>query len=277
MEVFIDDMLVKNQEKEHHINDLIEWFEILKNFGMKLNPSKCTFGVRGGKFLGFMVSQKGIEANPEKIEATMKMQPPSTTKEVQKLVGRMAALNRFISRSSDKGLLFFKVLKKVDGFSWTEQCQAAFEDLKKYLASSPLLTKPKPDETLFLYLAILEKAVSAVLVREEGREHQPIYYISKTLQGPEEKYPQIEKLALALVTAARKLRPYFQSHPVVVLTNHPLKKILADPNISGRMVKWSIELSEHGFEYQTRPAIRAQPLANFISELTRTEDPRKIE
>ncbi|KAL0319852.1 UNVERIFIED_CONTAM: Ribonuclease HI [Sesamum radiatum] len=212
---------------------------------MKLNPSKCTFGVRGGKFLGFMVSQRGIEANPEKIEAIIKMQPPSTAKEVQKLAGRMTALNRFISRSSDKGLPFFKVLKKVDGFSWTEQCQAAFEDLKKYLATPPLLTKSKPGETLFLYLAISEEAVSAVLVREEG--------------------------------PARKLRPYFQSHPVVVLTNHPLKKILADPNISGRMVKWSIELSEHGIEYQIRPAIRAQPLADFISELTKTEEPQKTE
>ncbi|KAL0448665.1 UNVERIFIED_CONTAM: hypothetical protein Slati_1422900 [Sesamum latifolium] len=91
--------------------------------------------------------------------------------------------------------------------------------------------------------------------------------------GPEERYPQIEKLALALVTAARKLRPYFQSHPVVVLTNHPLKKVLPDPNVSGRMVKWSIELSEHGIEYQTKPTIKAQPLADFISELIGTEEP----
>ncbi|KAL0360164.1 UNVERIFIED_CONTAM: hypothetical protein Sradi_3700900 [Sesamum radiatum] len=123
---------------------------------MKLNPSKCTFGVRGGKFLGFMVSQRGIEANPEKIEAIINMQPPGTTKEVQKLTGRIAALNRFISRSSDKGLPFFKILKKADAFSWNEQCQAAFENLKKYLTSPPLLTKPKPGETLFLYLAISE-------------------------------------------------------------------------------------------------------------------------
>ncbi|KAL0412586.1 UNVERIFIED_CONTAM: hypothetical protein Sradi_1460300 [Sesamum radiatum] len=272
MEVYIDDMLVKSQKKEHHINDLTECFEILKKFGMKLNPSKCTFGVRGGKFLGFMVSQRGIEANPEKIEAIINMQPPGTTKEVQKLTGRIAALNRFISRSSDKRPPIFKILKKADAFSWNEQCQAAFENLKKYLTSPPLLTKPKPGETLFLYLAISEGAVSAVLVRGEAREHQPIYYVSKTLQGPEERYPQIEKLALALVTAARKLRPYFQSHPVVVLTNHPLKKILANPNISGRMVKWSIELSEHGIEYQTRPAIKAQPLADFISEMTGAEN-----
>ncbi|KAL0458541.1 UNVERIFIED_CONTAM: hypothetical protein Slati_0481300 [Sesamum latifolium] len=147
-----------------------------------------------------MVSQRGIEANPEKIEAIIKMQPLNTAKEVHKLAGRIAALNRFISRSSDNGLPFFKVLKKVDGFSWTEQCQAAIEDLKQYLASPPLLTKPRPGETLFLYSPISEGA---------------------------------------------KVKAYFQSHPVVVLTNHPLKKILADPNISGRMVKWSIELSEH--------------------------------
>ncbi|KAL0408218.1 UNVERIFIED_CONTAM: hypothetical protein Sradi_1756200 [Sesamum radiatum] len=116
-----------------------------------------------------MVSQRGIEANPEKIEAIINMQPPGTTKEVQKLTGRIAALNRFISRSSDKGLPFFKILKKADAFSWNEQCQAAFENLKKYLTSPPLLTKPKPGETLFLYLAISEGAVSAVLVRGEAR------------------------------------------------------------------------------------------------------------
>ncbi|KAL0384983.1 UNVERIFIED_CONTAM: Transposon Ty3-G Gag-Pol polyprotein [Sesamum radiatum] len=218
MEVYIDDMLVKSQKKEHHINDLTECFEILKKFGMKLNPSKCTFGVRGGKFLGFMVSQRGIEANPEKIEAIINMQPPGTTKEVQKLTGRIAALNRFISS--------LRKPEKVPHFTTT-------------------LDKAETRRNVVPIFGDIRGAVSAVLVRGEAREHQPIYYVSKTLQGPEERYPQIEKLALALVTAARKLRPYFQSHPVVVLTNHPLKKILANPNISGRMVKWSIELSEH--------------------------------
>ncbi|KAL0294804.1 UNVERIFIED_CONTAM: Transposon Ty3-G Gag-Pol polyprotein [Sesamum radiatum] len=116
MEVYIDDMLVKSQKKEHHINDLTECFEILKKFGMKLNPSKCTFGVRGGKFLGFMVSQRGIEANPEKIEAIINMQPPGTTKEVQKLTGRIAALNRFISslRKPEKVPHFTTTLDKAE-------------------------------------------------------------------------------------------------------------------------------------------------------------------
>ncbi|KAL0449302.1 UNVERIFIED_CONTAM: Retrovirus-related Pol polyprotein from transposon gypsy [Sesamum latifolium] len=114
----------------------------------------------------------------------------------------------------------------------------------------------------------MEGAVSAVLTREEARGHQPIYYVSKTLQGAEERYRPIEKLAFSLVVAARKLRHYFQSHLVVVLTNHPLKRVLEEPNISGRMVKWIVELSEYGIEYRPRPAIKAQVLADFVTELT---------
>ncbi|KAL0378352.1 UNVERIFIED_CONTAM: hypothetical protein Sradi_3140700 [Sesamum radiatum] len=117
-----------------------------------------------------------------------------------------------------------------------------------------------------------KEAVSAVLVRAEGREHQPVYYISKVLQWVEPKYPPIEKLALALVVTARKLRLYFQSHQVTVLTNQLSKDILVSPNASGRMTKWAIELSEHGIEFEARPAIKAQALADFISELTGRED-----
>ncbi|KAL0341379.1 UNVERIFIED_CONTAM: hypothetical protein Sradi_4654700 [Sesamum radiatum] len=106
------------------------------------------------------------------------MKPPKTIQEVQRLTGRLAALNRFISRSSDRGLLFFKVLK----IQWTPQCQEAFEKLKEYLASPPLLTKPKDEETLYLYLATSQGAISAVLTREEGRDHLHVYYVSKTLQ-----------------------------------------------------------------------------------------------
>ncbi|KAK4403977.1 hypothetical protein Sango_0766300 [Sesamum angolense] len=133
-----------------------------------------------------MISQRGIEANPEKIKAILEMKPPKTIQEVQRLTGRLAALNRFISRSSDRGLPFFKVLKKIEKFQWTPQCQEAFEKLKEYLTSPPLLTKPKDEETLYLYLATSQGAISAVLTREEGRDHLPVYYVSKTLQGAEE-------------------------------------------------------------------------------------------
>ena len=124
MEVYVDDMLVKSKEKLTHLDDLRETFATLKQYQMKLNPSKCVFGVASGKFLGFMVSQRGIEANPEKVQAIINMASPKTVKEVQKLTGRIAAINRFVSRAKDKCLPFFKTLKQA--FMWTDECEAAF-------------------------------------------------------------------------------------------------------------------------------------------------------
>lgn len=124
MEVYVDDMLVKSKEELAHLDDLKEMFSTLKQYQMKLNPSKCVFGVASGKFLGFMVSQRGIEANPEKVQVIINMASPRTVKEVQKLTRRIAALNRFVSRVTDKCLPFFKTLKQA--FAWTDQCEVAF-------------------------------------------------------------------------------------------------------------------------------------------------------
>ena len=144
---------------------------------MKLNPNKCAFGVMAGKFLGFMVSQRGIEVNPEKIRAIMELEPPMTAKEVQSLNGKIAALNRFISKAMDKCLPFFHTLRK--SFEWTNECQKAFEDLKKYLSSPPLLNLSKLGEELYLYLAISQAAVSVALVREEDGSQRLVYFISR--------------------------------------------------------------------------------------------------
>ena len=167
VEVYVDDMLVKSKEEGGHLDDLRETFETLHKYQMKLNPSKCAFGVYLGKFLGFMVSQKGIEANLDKIKAILEMQPPKTTKEIQRLTGRVAALNRFMSRSTDKWLPFFKTLKKA--FVWTEECHQAFEELKRYLTEPPLLNPSKQGEELYLYLVVSPTAVSSALIREEER------------------------------------------------------------------------------------------------------------
>ena len=112
MEVYVDDILVKIKEELAHLDDLKETFTTLRQYQMKLNPSKCAFGVASGKFLGFMVSQRGIEANPEKVRAILDMTSPKTVKEVQKLAGRIAALNRFVFKAMDKCLPFFKTLKQ---------------------------------------------------------------------------------------------------------------------------------------------------------------------
>ncbi|KAL0408326.1 UNVERIFIED_CONTAM: hypothetical protein Sradi_1767000 [Sesamum radiatum] len=179
MEVYVDDMLVKSRRKDDHLGDLKQAFDVMRAYGMKLNPSKCTFGVCGGKFLGYMVSERGIEANPEKIEAISQLKSPRSLKEVQKLTAKE--------------------------FEWTEECEQALQNLKSYLATPPLLANPKQGETLFLYLAVSEQAVSTVLVRESEKVQNPVYYVSKMLQGAEKRYTQIEKLALALVITARKI------------------------------------------------------------------------
>ena len=168
MEVYVDDVLVKSKEEFTHLDDLRETFATLKKHQMRLNSSKCVFGVASGKFLGFMVSQRGIEANPEKVRAIVDMASPKTVKDVQKLTGRIAALNRFVSRVTDKCLPFFKTLKQA--FAWTDECEAAFQELKRYLSSPPLLSPSKEGENLYLYLTVSASAVSAVLIREEGKK-----------------------------------------------------------------------------------------------------------
>ena len=120
VQVYVDDMLVKSRREEDHLEDLRETFDTLRSYNMKLNPGKCAFGVTVGKFLGFMVSQKGIEANPDKIRAIMEMTPPRNMKEVQSLNGKVTALNRFVSKATDKCLPFFRTLKK--SFEWTDEC-----------------------------------------------------------------------------------------------------------------------------------------------------------
>ena len=133
---------------------------------MKLNPSKCVFGVTAGKFLGFMVSQRGIEVNLEKLRAILELEPPRTVKAMQSLNGKVAALNRFVSKATDKCLPFFRVLRK--SFEWMDECQKAFEDLKKYLLSPPLLSPSMLGEELYLYIAVSQAAINTALVREEG-------------------------------------------------------------------------------------------------------------
>ena len=128
MEVYVDDMLVKSVKAELHIAHLAESFQVLKNYNMKLNLTKCAFGVLAIKFFGFMVNSRGIEANLDKIKVVLDKHPPSNTKEIQRLTGRIVALSRFVSRSSDKCRPFFQVLKKA--FHWVAQCEEAFSMLK---------------------------------------------------------------------------------------------------------------------------------------------------
>ncbi|XP_019267709.1 PREDICTED: uncharacterized protein LOC109244987 [Nicotiana attenuata] len=245
----------KNKKFCDHLTHLQETFDILRKHNMKLNPEKCAFGVSSSKFLEFLVSQKGFEVNPDKIKAIEDIldQLPRA-EEVQRLTGRLAAVSRFISRSSKKYHCFFALHKKKNDFEWTPECQQALRDLKRYLSSPPLLSKPKEGEILTVYLAVSEVAVSAVLVCKDKGTQSPIYYVRKIIMGAETCYPHLEKLALALIVAARKLRPYFQCHPIVVVTTFPLRNILHKPELSGRL---AIKISEFDIEYKPMTAIKS--------------------
>nr|XP_027120487.1 uncharacterized protein LOC113737455 [Coffea arabica] len=176
VEAYVDDILVKSLTTSAFLSDVKEVFGVLRDSRMKLNPKKCVFGVTSGKFLGYLVSHRGIEANPDKVKAIQDMSPPRNLREVQRLNGRLAALNRFLSQSAEKALPFFKVFKKADQFTWTEECQAAFDKLKLYLHHLPTLASPRPEEKLYLYLSAADETVSAVLIRDEGTQ-VPVYYI----------------------------------------------------------------------------------------------------
>ena len=142
-----------------------------------------------------------------------------------------------------------------------------------YLTSPPLLSPSKQGETLSLYLAVFPTTVSSALIREESSVQLPVYYTSKAFQGAEERYPAMEKLALALVITAKKLRPYFQAHTIIVLINHLLRKAMNKPDAAGRLIQWAIELSEFDIKYRPRQAIKAQAFADFIAEFTVAEEP----
>ncbi|VFQ78624.1 unnamed protein product [Cuscuta campestris] len=226
-------------------------------------------GIEGGKFLGYLVSRRGIEPNPEKVKAILDMEAPRSIKEVQCVTRKMAALGRFLSKSSEKSVPFFGTLKKVPKFQWMPECQMAFEELKKYLLTPQVLAKPVKGEKLYLYLGVSPGAISSILLREEGDTQRPIYYVSRTLRDAELRYSVVEKIVLAVVNTVKKLNHYFQAHEVEVRSHQPLSIIIPNPTASNRVIKWSVYLTQYQIEMNPRTAIKAQALADFMEERMR--------
>ncbi|GJS86015.1 reverse transcriptase domain-containing protein [Tanacetum coccineum] len=239
---------------------------------MKLNPKKCSFGVKEGKFLGYMVTSEGIQANPKKTKAVADMQSPKTLKEMQSLSGKLAALNRFLSKSAERALPFFETLKNItkenkDDFRWTEEAEEAFQEMKRLIMELPTLTTPDLKETLYVYLAISKDAVSGVLMADRGRKQTPIRYVSRTLHEAERNYAPLEKLALCLLHLSRRLRRYFEAHPIKVITDQPIRQILNKPEVSEKLAKYAVELGAYNITYVPRNAVKGQVLADFLNEI----------
>jgi dsDNA-binding SOS-regulon protein len=188
IQVYIDDVVITKRKEESLISDLAETFDNLNRYKLKINPTKCSFGVSAGQLLGFLVSARGIEANPEKIQAILTMGKPTKPHDVQKLAGRVTALSRFVARLGEKALPFYALMIKSDNkFKWIEKADTAFTQLKKVLSTLSVLVAPNEKEPLLLYIASTHQVVSTVLVvkrSEEGKAHgvqRPVYFISEVL------------------------------------------------------------------------------------------------
>jgi hypothetical protein len=279
VEAYVDDIVIKTRKANDLVNDLRIAFDCLRANGVKLNPKKCVFGVPRGMLLGYIVSQRGIEPNPEKVAALDQMGPIRDLKGVQKVLGCLAALSRFISRLGEKGLPLYRLLKKHERFSWTVEAQEALDKLKAMLAHAPILMLPQGGEPLYLYVDVTTQVVSAVIVVERTEEghalpvQRPVYYVSEVLSETKARHPQIQKLLYVVVLAWRKLRHYFEAHPVTVVSSFPLGEILRNPDAVGRIVKWSVELMGETLAYAPRKAIKSQILADFVAEWTDTQLP----
>jgi hypothetical protein len=271
------------------------------------------------------VSHHGIEANPDKVKTIEEMRPPRNLKEMQCLAGCMDALGHFITRSGEKALPFFKLMKRTGKFEWTPKADKAFAELKRYLTSPPIMVAPRPREPLLLYIATTARTASAVLVAERDAQviakekidapclgdpleeeavvpastheesshapsatgplpqndplglpkevtpeittkvQKPVYFVSTVLRDTWEGYTTQQKLLYTLLITSRKLRHYFQGHPIRVVTDRPLKMILRNPNVTGRVAEWVVELQPFEIAFETTKVIKSKALAKFTA------------
>jgi ribonuclease HI len=270
VQVYVDDIVIKMKESRILLDDLRETFANLRRFRIKLNPTKCTFDVPAGKLLGFLVSSRGIEANPKKISAIEKMKLPETLNDVQKFTGCLASLSRFISRLGEKAMPLYQLMRKSDKFVWTPQADSTFHDIKKMLSSAPILASPMPREPMLLYIAATNRVVSVAVVveREEGGRsvQRPVYYLSEVISTSKQNYPHYQKMTYGVYLAVKKLKHYFQEHPMTVVCEAPISEIIGCKDATGRVAKWAIEVSPYAPHYERRDAIKSQALPDFFCD-----------
>jgi hypothetical protein len=259
--MYVVDIVVVSKNKEYHLADLTETFANMRDARLRLNPEKCVFGVRQGKILGYLVSHRRVEANPTKIQAIINMTPPQSTRDVQRLTGRLAALNRFISKSVERSLPFLKTLRGAKDFAWGPEQAAAFASLKQHLSDLVILTSPGPMLPLLLYIAASPYAVSATLVQEQDREGTtrqcPVYYVSEVLTTSKCNMTELEKISYAVVMASRKLCHYFEAFKVRVTSDRGLGELFRNPEASVRIAKWAAELSGYHITFKPRTTIKS--------------------
>ncbi|RVW67594.1 Retrovirus-related Pol polyprotein from transposon 17.6 [Vitis vinifera] len=274
VEVYVDDMIVKSRGRADHLDALERFFERIRKFRLRLNPKKCTFGVTSGKLLGHIVSERGIEVDRDKIKAILDMPAPKTEKEIRGFLGRLQYISRFIARLTDICEPIFRLLRKNQPTVWNDDCQFAFEKIKEYLLSPPVLVPPTPGRPLLLYLSVSDMALGCMLAQIDdlGKE-RAIYYLSKRMLEYEMKYVMIERLCLALVWATRRLRHYMTEYSVHLISRlDPLRYLFDRPALTGRLMRWLVLLTEFDIQYVSQKSIKGSIVADHLASLPTSED-----
>ncbi|XP_054811516.1 uncharacterized protein LOC129312805 [Prosopis cineraria] len=269
IEVYVDDMVAKSAENKSHVGVLRKLFGRLREYRLRLNPNKCIFGALSGKLLGFIVSRKGIEVDPDKVRAIREMPSPQTEKEVRSFLGRLNYIARFIANLTATCEPMFKLLKKNCKGTWDDDCQKAFDKIKDYLLNPPILVPPSPDRPLILYLTTLPRSMGAMLgqLDDSGKKERAIYFLSKKFNECEARYPVIERTCCGLVWATRRLRQYMLYYTTWLISRvDPLKYIFESPHITGRVLKWQVVLSEYDIKHVMQKSVKGSAIADHLAD-----------
>jgi len=184
VEDYVDDLVVKAKNPFEHLEHLRQVFERCREHNLRMNPSKCAFGVSLGKFLGFLVHHRGIDLDPTKAKAITTLSPPTNLKELRRFVGKVSYLRRFILGLAEILKPLVEQTKKGVTFVWCDQCQKAFKNIQMILADPHTMVAPVPGKPLLLYIANTEQSLGALLAQEQERVEKPVYYISRLMKGP---------------------------------------------------------------------------------------------
>ena len=241
---------------------------------MRLNPKKSTFGITSGKLLGHIVSDHGIEVDPEKIKAILDMPAPRNEKEIRGFLGRLQYISRFIARLTDICEPIFRLLRKNQPTVWNNDCQHAFEKIEECLLSPTVLVPPTPGRPLLLYLSVSDIALGCMLAQlDDSGKERAIYYLSKRMLEYECKYIMIERLCLALVWATKRLRHYVTEYSILLVSRlDPLRYLFDRPVLTGRLMRWLVLLTEFDIQYMTHKSVKGSIVVDHLASLLVSDD-----
>ncbi|KAK1677345.1 hypothetical protein QYE76_038193 [Lolium multiflorum] len=236
VEIYIDNVVVKSVSTEGHLDDLRRVLDRTRKFGLRMNPKKCAFGVTAGQFLGFLVHERGVEIGLKSQEAVRTMQPPTTKKELQRLIGKINFVRRFISNLSGR-IEPFMALVKTKSMT-NSRGTAAFDEIKRYLTTPPVLVPPRQDRPFYIYLSVADTSIASVVVQLYEGVEKVVFYLSRRMLDAETRYPEVEKLCLCLFFTTKLHHILLTAEIFIICKSDIVKHMLSAPVLKGRLGRW---------------------------------------